>query len=525
MSVKKTALLLVWVVMQTVAVIGNTAWAQSGVLPPPSLEDFTTPFEDPLRAYPNHTMQYPENLFSATTADCLAADQILQSYNAELATQRFNAYAGEQNENSAPVLTLQMALDLGLCHNPQVRMTWSDIKIQASKIGQARAAYLPQLNVSFMPQSSTIESQSSFLGMPLGTSTNTIKSTSGNIGLSWRVLDFGTRSAALESAYYQLAGAVNSQNETLQKTIIEILQLYYEALTKKSQWLARSQTLQLAEQTLASAKRRLTNGAGSQNDVLQAQASLSKAKLEETKAHGEYLKALASLIFQLGLPANTVIDLDNTLEYDMQAMLDTAFNAQQKILVEQGLQEWLDQAKYAHPSIAAARARWMSAQSDVKAVSAQGLPTVDLGANYYRNGRPTDSASSSRSAETSISLTFNIPIFSGFEHTYRVRGAQAQAERARLEMEAVEQQVMLQIIHTHADALSSWHNLEEAETFYGAATLARASSQRQFENGVTDITQVIQAQSFLIEAQTQRIEAYAQWQIARMTLIVQSYTW
>ena len=95
----------------------------------------------------------------------------------------------------------------------------------------------------------------------------------------------------------------------------------------------------------------------------------------------------------LGLPANAALDLDNTLEQNMQAMRDETVKAQQKILVAQGLDEWLSQARYAHPSIAAARAKWLSAQAEVRAVSAQGLPTIDFGAN----GRPTDRASSSGS--------------------------------------------------------------------------------------------------------------------------------
>ena len=506
-----------------------TAWGQSGmsseILSPPSLVDFTPFLDDPLNAFPNHHMQYPANLFTGGIAGCVVAQNILQSGNAEIASQRLREYAFEKNSQGSPVLSLQAALDLGLCHNPQLRMTWSDIKIQASRVGQAKAAYLPQLNAAIMPQSSTTKTQTYFLGISLGTSTQTVQSTSGNIGLSWRVLDFGTRSATLESAYHQLAGAMHSQNEVLQKTIIGILQAYYVALTKKSQWLATIQIAQLAEQTLGSAQRRVRNGVGSQNDVLQAQSSLSKARLEEKRSDGEYQKALASLVFQIGLPANTAIDLDNILEEDMLSMKDSTFVEQQQVLVEQGLQEWLNLAKRSHPTIAAARSRWQSAQSEIRAVSAQGLPTIDLGANYYRNGRPTDRASNSQNSESNLTLTINIPIFSGFDHTYRVRGAQAQAERASREMDAVEQQVMLEIIQTHADALSSWHNLAEAENFYTWAALARLSSQRQFEGGVSDITQVIQAQSFLVDAQQQRIEAYAQWQIARMTLIVQSYAW
>ncbi|MEY3639304.1 MAG: hypothetical protein RIR68_2437, partial [Pseudomonadota bacterium] len=43
-------------------------------------------------------------------------------------------------------LLLTTAVDLAMCQSPQVRAAWAAIKVQASALGEARAAYVPTLN-------------------------------------------------------------------------------------------------------------------------------------------------------------------------------------------------------------------------------------------------------------------------------------------------------------------------------------------------------------------------------------------
>ncbi len=51
----------------------------------------------------------------------------------------------EQQQNHAlnqSPLTLSEAMDVAICHNPQLQGTWAAIKVQAAALGEARAAYL-----------------------------------------------------------------------------------------------------------------------------------------------------------------------------------------------------------------------------------------------------------------------------------------------------------------------------------------------------------------------------------------------
>lgn len=511
-----------------------TVWAQKEMWespPPPALADWVTPFVDPLSTEPavlHQTLQYPQSLYGGEASVCATADYAAQAHTPELAAQRLlvltnrRGLAGDtvfRNEafNETPELTLLLALDLGLCHNPQVRGTWSEIRQRASEVGQAKAAYLPTINAALTRQRST----TTYSRYP----DQTIYNSSGYINLNWRILDFGARRATLESANYQLAAAVYTQNATLQKAIIDIVQAYYNAQSAQAAWRAREQMTEITQQLLASAQRRESHGEGSLNDILQAKSALARAQLEESRSHGDYLKNIAELTYLAGLVVNTPFTLEKNWGMENESVYTPEFNKSSSMLIGQALQDWLEQAKLHHPAIASARVQWHAAQSNIDAVRAQGLPTLDFSANYYRNGRPTESASNTRSSERNVALTITIPLFNGFDHTYRVRQAQAQAEAQRAQMEMVEQQILLEIVRAYSDAQTAWNTLTAAELLYTTAKEALDSSQRQFDKGAVDITQVLQAQNNLIEASMQRIDAQANWLAARLTLVVQGYSW
>lgn len=510
-----------------------TAMEEFTRIPPPPPTHWNDAFEDPLFVRPavlGQIIQHPVDLHHSAATVCATADYAARPHSPLLAAQRLLELTSAKNQpegqpdgeidvtgSREPELTLLSALDLGLCHNPQVRGTWSEIRVQASALGQARAAYLPTLNGAVTRQRSTTTYTDS--------RDITAHNTSGYINMNWRLLDFGARNAAVESAGYQLAASIYSQNATLQQAIIDIVLAYYEAQTAGSAWQTRQHMTHLAQQILSSAQRRMQRGAGSQNDVYQATSSLARARLEEARSQGEYLKSMAALTYLLGLPVNTSFVLASTLEQDVSVIVDTQAQQQERVFIERALQDWLDQAKQHHPAIAAARAQWLAAEASITAVRAQGLPTLDFTANYYRNGRPTDAVTNLRSSERNIAITLNIPLFSGFDRTYQIRGAQAKAQYQRAQMEMTEQKVLMELVRAHADAQSSWNNLDAADTLYAAAQQAIESAQRQFEKGAADITQLIQAQSNLAEASLQRIETQAQWQSSRLALVVQGYAW
>ena len=359
---------------------------------------------------------------------------LLQSSQPAAKSQTASNTKNKANAPATLLLTLPQAVQLALCHNPQMRTTWSQITQHAAALGQARSAWLPQISAGISRQ----RSQQRFTGTPQANSSRSTYANSQNMGLRWRLWDFGARHARSEAARLQLQAALASQHATVHQALVEVLQRYTQAQIAQSRLQAQQALLPLAQRSLQAAQNRQKQGAGSASDTLQVLGSLARTNLELSRSQGDYHKALAQLIHTLGLPAQTPI---RPQEPTPLAAGNSRQQKQNQALVHQALDEWLQTAQENHPAIAAAKAQWQAAQANLKAVQADGLPTLDVSYHYYRNGRPDQTLSNIRSREKLAGITLSIPVFDGFGSTYKVRSAQALAEQKAVEYQNTQQQV------------------------------------------------------------------------------------
>ena len=114
-------------------------------------------------------------------------------------------------------LALATAVDMALCHNPQVKAAWAAIKVQAGALGEARAAYVPTLNATV----SKLQNDTRYTDGTFPDTSNSGKTKYAN--LTWRLFDFGTRSANLESANQLLIAALASHDAALQKVLTSVV--------------------------------------------------------------------------------------------------------------------------------------------------------------------------------------------------------------------------------------------------------------------------------------------------------------
>jgi outer membrane protein len=183
------------------------------------------------------------------------------------------------------------------------------------------------------------------------------------------------------------------------------------------------------------------------------------------------------------------------------------------------LQAWLEMASKTHPAILAARAQWESAKQKITATRSDGLPSVDIAVNYYKNGYPGQGISPTQSQVGSVGLSLSIPIFDGFSRTYKIRGAQAQAEQRETALQDTEHNTLMEVVKTHADAVASVENLDASEKLLDAAQESLSVSQRRYEKGAADILEIINTQTALSDAQQERIRSLSEWRSARLRLL------
>lgn len=397
-------------------------------------------------------------------------------------------------------LALGESVDLALCNNPQVKAAWAAIKIQAGAVGEARAAYLPTVTSTL----SRLHTRNEFPGQPQANN-----STDGHTlygGLNWRIFDFGTRAANREAANLLLVAALRGHDAALQKTLTGVVQAYFDAQTARAAVDARAEATQLARETSEATERRERLGAAGQSDTLQARTAWAKAQLAEQRVKADYSKALAVLVYAIGVPPGTSVQLADMPETPAaDAIHDLA--------------GWLDEAKVKHPAIAAARAQWDAATAKVRQVRDEGLPTIDFTANIYQNGYPNQGLQGTRSTVTTVGVTLTIPLFEGFARAYKVQGALAQAEQSAAQFEDTEHQVLTDVVKTHADAVSALGNLEASDVLLKSARAAMASSEKRYAKGAADVLELLSTQSALADALQERVRSLSEWQSARLRLM------
>jgi len=411
-----------------------------------------------------------------------------------------NAIACPVNKDFSAILRLTEAVDLALCNNPQIDSTWAAIQVQSGALGEARATYFPSLSVTSAGAQN--QKDSDFVGPAATRSGQTYSAI-----LNWRVFDFGGRSANNKAATSLLIAALAEHDATLQKVITSVVQSYFDAQTAKALWIGKEQAEDYANKTLLTAQRKLSRGVASEGEFLQVKLALSKATIEKTRAYNGYLKALAVLVYALGVPAQTKV----TLADDDLAINDA--------LEDKSVDAWLQMARQSHPAIAAARHKYEAANQKVLSARSEGLPVVDFSVNYSQDGMASFGQTQYESRTTNTALTLTVPLFDGFSRSYKTRGAVALAEQAAAELRSVESNVLLEVVKTHADAATSVQRFSDLDQLRKIADSALASVIRRYEKGAADIVEVIVIQNALSDAQTEVIQGLAELRSAKLRLL------
>jgi outer membrane protein len=325
-------------------------------------------------------------------------------------------------------------------------------------------------------------------------------------GLTWRLLDFGGREANRMAANNLLTAALASHNAALQSALADVIQAYFDAMTTNAALKAATEGEEIAKSTLNSATVREEKGVVSQSDRLRATTALAKAVLEANRARGYYRRALAVLGQMMGVPGHTVISMPGEI---------TA-NAGE---IGNDLKQWLEEAQKNHPAILAAKAQVVAAQNQVDVARSAGWPTLNFSANYYQNSSLGQAVTQLESRETTIGVGLSLPIFDGFSNTYKIRGAQAQVEQKEAALADTENRIALELIKAYFDATYALQNLDASANLLKAAQEALFVSQRRYDKGAADITEILNTQSTLSEGQRERIRSIAEWHSARLRLL------
>ena len=389
---------------------------------------------------------------------------------------------------SAAPLSLIDAVDLALCAHPQTREAWAAARAQAAVLGSAQAAWLPTLDGK--AQQSRVLTQN-----------RDYDQRTASLTLSWLLFDAGQRSANQANAEALLKAALATQDATVQTVLLSVVQAFYTTHATEAVVAAARESERASLESFRAADARYGVGVATPADRLQAQTALSQATLTRIRAEGEARNARGALAYALGLPANTAIQLAPTVDLPEAAF----FQREVDTLIRE--------AQRLRPDLQAAEAQLRAAEASVDLARAQGMPTVSLGA-----GPSWQDLGGAVTRGGNVGLTLNVPLFTGFDRTYRVRAASAQADVRAAQRDRLRQQVALDVWKAYQSLNTATQSLQTTADLLASARQSEQVALGRYKAGVGTGLDLLAAQSALASARQQRIQAELDWNLYRAAL-------
>lgn len=391
-------------------------------------------------------------------------------------------------------LRLPEAIDIALCNNAQTRQSWAAAKVQAATLGQAQSYYLPDISANISLDRSEVRNAGRNSGGTTGLDAS--------IGINWLLFDFGGREANVELAKQSLLAANWSHNNTLQSVLLDTVQSYYQLYATQEAVQATLAAEKASQSSLDATRARQKAGTATRADVLQAQTAFSQAQLNRTQAEGDAAVAKGVLANAMGLSAELPLRIAQPPDLQVRQIGDQAVEA------------LLQQARERRPDLAAAEAQVRAGQSNIRVQQAANRPSVSAFANLGA----TQSAPGSDPRSGAIGLQLSIPIFTGYRNSYRVLAARGQLEQDVATRDRLATDITLDVWRAYQNLRTDRQSLDTASDLVASAQENYNVALGRYKAGVGTITDLLTAQSALVNAELQRIQARYRWNLSKATL-------
>lgn len=380
---------------------------------------------------------------------------------------------------SAGPLRLGPVLRAVICNHPGVRRGMGLTTQAQASLDQTRAQAWPSLSISGGAETDR--------GSPT--------EWGATVTLQWVLFDFGRRSADSVQASQALAAVLDEQRVEVLNAVGNAALLYAAAQAAFGRRDAATINLRVAGDSARISEARHGAGASTLNEMLQAQTALAQARLEQSRATGQWLSARGALAVAMRLPVSSPIEFAPNEFADASA-------SEAAVAID----ALVDEARASHPRVSAARARLAQAQARADAVRAEQWGRVSLSAS---SGRSRPSYAAEVETTGSARITWTVPLFDGGSISARRSDAQGQIQTGQSTLEDALSQVELQVWQqAHALITERQARRNSQAVLESAETSLRVANER-FRLGVGNFSDVLTAQNSAANARFQLVEAQA----------------
>jgi len=290
---------------------------------------------------------------------------------------------------------------------------------------------------------------------------------------------------AYQQSKLQVAGSEVQFEQAKQDLILRVGQAYFDVLaTQDVLTFVRANKVAIAEQ-LASAKRNFEVGTATITDTNEAQARYDLANAQEIAAQNDLELAQNRLQQIVGQTpaALSVLRKDVQLSLPQPAQIDT----------------WVTSAEQQNYGVVAQQIALEIAKREIKRNRAGHYPTVDLiaGRNYNNQVYPSATYLNQSTANNSIGVQWNIPLFSGFAVDSKVNESISLADKARSDLENARRTAILNARQAYLGVSNGLSQVKAYEAAEISSLSSLESNRLGYQVGVRINIDVLNAQQQL----------------------------
>lgn len=319
--------------------------------------------------------------------------------------------------------------------------------------------------------------------------------------------------ASLRIANYEAQGSLARTKLEAISQLAEVERAYWQLYASRAALTVRVQQLELANSQLATAQRRVEQGASPQVEVDRSRAGVAQRVDVLIQAQNEVLdrqRALKAIMNTPGLSLDTPTALvpqttPDPIELVLdRAQLQAAANTNRMELLDLEMQLAADAARILQDRNAAL--------PDLRFLASYGASGLD--ADF---GNAVDNAVDRQSRDWSVGASLSMPLDNEAARA-RLRSSLLRHLQRGTSKQSRELAIQRQVLRACDNLETAWQRILATRLASIAAGTALASEQRQFDIGKSTSTQVLDSASSLAEAQLSEIQALTDYQIAMVEL-------
>lgn len=408
------------------------------------------------------------------------------------------------------VLTLEECLRLGIENNLSLESSRNEIRKGEHTLSENRAKLLPQINAvagfndNFNPPVSV--TYGSAYGNPYNVTKTLQYNASAGIQLQMPLYNQTVYTAV------DIARTMNELNrlsyeKAREDLILQISKMYYLSQNTAEQIALIKENISRLNELSSITQAFYDNGMAMEVDVKRVNINLENQRVQYDNAQSMLTQQLNLLKYVIDYPADkeialTPVDTENTTSVSLTG-LD---NNQYELQLLQSKQKLAEQQ------------RKMIGQGYIPSLSFTGSwmysAYTDKAKNWFHSGPSNHWYNSS-----GIGLTLRIPIFDGLDKRAKMKKAKIEIENAKLSYENALKNMQTQYLNATNELMNSQRNFRKQKDNYLLAEDVYQVTTDRYREGIASMTEVLQDEMRMSEAQNNYINAHYNYQVTNLSLL------